>query len=330
MKTTAVKLLALALILTFCFGCVSCTKAEKSEKISVVCTLFPQYDWLREIIGDSDAIELSLIIQNGTDAHSYQPTAADIMKISNADMIVYVGGDSDLWVKEALERAKNDNIIKFEMAECEGVELHNISSASEGHNHGEEEHSHSGHNHGSLDEHLWLSLHNAEAICRRLGEELVALDENNAEKYEENAERYIEKIKRLDGEYEKAVEAAEEENKFVLFCDRFPFVYLLEDYGVEYSAAFEGCSADVDADFATVLRLIKEADEHSLTSIAVSESANMKLADTVKNSSKSNIEKIIVFNSLQAVNKGQIDKGLTYFSVMEENLRALKESIGVE
>jgi zinc transport system substrate-binding protein len=294
--------------------------------------MFPQYDWLREIVGESEKIELSLIIQNGTDPHSYEPTAADILAISKADMIVYLGGESDRWVSEALERSDNKDIVSVELSKCEGVELHDISSASEGHSHGghdHDHHDHEGHDHGTLDEHIWLSLHNAKAACKALAEGVSALDEDGAETYAENAKKYIERLDALDGEYKKAVESIAQEERFLLFCDRFPFVYLLEDYGIEYAAAFEGCSADADADFETVLRLIKEADEHSLSAVAVTESSDRALARTVLSSSAQGGGEIIVFNSLQSVNKGQIAEGISYLSVMEDNLKALRKALGI-
>jgi zinc transport system substrate-binding protein len=294
--------------------------------------MFPQYDWLSEIVGESEKIELSLIIQNGTDPHSYEPTAADILAISKADMIVYLGGESDKWVSEALERSDNKDIVRVELSKCEGVELHDISSASEGHSHGGHDHGHhdhEGHDHGTLDEHIWLSLNNAKAACKALAEEVSALDENSAKTYAENAKKYIERLDALDGEYKKAVESIAQEERFLLFCDRFPFVYLLEDYGIEYAAAFEGCSADADADFETVLRLIKEADEHSLSAVAVTESSDRALARTVLSSSAQGGGEIIVFNSLQSVNKGQIAEGISYLSVMEDNLKALRRALGI-
>lgn len=317
--------------LSSCFA--SCgRKSEDNGKIKVLCTMFPQYDWLSEIVGESEKIELSLIIQNGTDPHSYEPTAADILAISKADMIVYLGGESDKWVREALERSDNKDIVRVEISECEGVELHDISSASEGHSHeghDHEHHDHEGHNHGTLDEHLWLSLYNAKAACKALAEEVSKLDESGAERYSENAKAYIEKLDALDEKYEKAVESVAETERFLLFCDRFPFVYLLEDYGIEYAAAFEGCSAETDADFETVLRLIEEADEHAIEAVAVTESSDGALARTVLSSSRQGGGEIIVFNSLQSVNKGQIADGISYLSVMEENLNALKSALGI-
>lgn len=332
-------LLLLAVIIAITAS--GCAQVANSECISIVCTLFPQYDWIRSIVGDSDRISVTLLIQNGTDPHSYQPTAADVLTISNCDMIVYVDGDSDLWVKEALERSKNTDTVKVGLSKIEGMTLHPISSHS--HTHGEDgEHSdhsdhsdhndhdeHSAHGHGVFDEHLWLSLRNAQTAVSHLTDAICALDRESEAAYRANAEKYLEGLAALDAEYRAAVDSAAEEDRFLLFADRFPFVYLLSDYGVEYSAAFEGCTTDVDAGFDTVLGLIKEAEEHAVRYIAVTETSDMALASTVASSASEKEIEILVMNSLQSVTRAQIASGLSYLSVMEENLVALRTALGV-
>ena len=298
----------------------SCNESNGGEKITVLCTLFPQYDWVKSIVGDSENIEVSLLIQNGTDPHSYQPTAADIMAISNCDMIVYQGGEADLWVQEAIDRAKAQSTVKVALFEIEEMTLRPISSSSHDHDGHNDEHHHS-----VFDEHLWLSISNAKAAVSALCGEIRKLDEENSSLYENNSAEYIEKLNALDKSYRDAVANATQ--PFVLFADRFPFVYLLEDYGIDYAAAFEGCSADVDAGFDTVLALIKEADEHGIKYIAVTESSDKALATTVANSAKGDIE-ILVMNSLQSVTARQIENGAGYISIMEENLAVLKMAIG--
>ena len=322
-KSVFLRIIAVALLVSLCVPFFSCTKKDDGEKIKIVCTLFAQYDWLRNIIGESDNVALSLLVDNGADVHSYQPTAADIMEISDCDMIVYLGSDIDTWVIEALERADNENTLKFAMTEREGITMHNISSES-GH------HSHDGHDHShdALDEHVWLSLKNAVFFTGELCKVICELDPDGAESYRANAERYMGELLSLDAEFFAAVQNAKKD--FMLFCDRFPFVYLLEDYGIKYAAAFEGCSADVDADFATVLRMIKEADEHSLDCLIVTESSDRALANTVASSAKCEIERVLIMDSLQSVGAKRIDSGVTYLSAMRENLGVLKLALGVE
>lgn len=333
MKSFKSKALCVLLILCLSLSSLalfSCANNEDNGKISIVCTLFPQYDWIKNITDGSENIALKLIIANGSDPHSYQPTAADIMTISNCNMLVYVGGDSDEWVKKAVERSKNEDIKKIVLTELEGINLHSISSSShshEGHSHGE--HSHEGHSHSSLDEHIYLSLRNAMASVREITKILCEIDAQNAELYKANSQIYLEKLGALSSDIALSVGLVPEEERFILFADRFPFVYLLSDYGIHYAAAFEGCTTDVDADFDTVLRLIHEADEHSVKYLAVTESSDKTLAQTVISSTKAKDQKILTFNSMQAVSRQKIESGTTYLSLMEENAKTLKTALGL-
>ena len=322
-------LLMLCAVLSIC----SCgaTNKESDGKIKILCTLFPQYDWLRNITSGVENVEVSLIIANGTDPHSYQPTAADIMSISNCDMLVYVGGDSDTWVKKAVERSKNSSLTEIALSEIDGIELHDISATShthEGHSHGE--HSHDGHSHGALDEHLYLSLENACVAVRELCGILCGIDPDNKELYIENAADYIIQLFALSENFRVDIEELPEDERFMLFADRFPFVYLLSDYGIHYAAAFEGCTTDVDADFDTVIRLIHEADEHNVKYIAVTESSDKALAQTVISSTRSKNQKIVTLNSMQSVTRTQINNGATYLSIMEENINTVRTALGLK
>ena len=317
--------LALLLTLPLLTGCAGEKKSDGGIKI--VCTVFPQYDWIRNILGDSEEIELTLIIQNGADPHSYQPTATDVMNISSCDMIVTLGGDSEKWVDEALERAQNADVKKIELAEIEGMTLREISSSSHTHEEDGHEHEHD-HDHGAFDEHLWLSVKNAITATKALTAEICKLDANNSDTYQSNATGYISSLETLDEEYASVASNVPEENRFVLFADRFPFVYLLSDYDIEYQAAFEGCTTDTDADFDTVIKLINEADKHSVSYIAVTESSDGALAETVASSTKKKDIQILTLNSLQRVNKKDINNGVSYLGVMRENLQTLKTALG--
>ncbi len=319
-KLTSIICLLLIVALLPVFS--SCQAPDDDGRITIVCTLFPQYDWVKNIVGNSDKIDVTLLIKNGSDPHSYQPSAKDVMEISSCDMIVYQGGEADLWVQEAIQRANAESTVKVALSEIEGMTLRDISASSHSH----EEHDHD-HSHETTDEHLWLSLSNAITATKALTEAICALDPDGEEIYKQNSAEYISRLTDLDNEYRSATESITD--SFVLFADRFPFVYLLEDYGIDYSAAFEGCSADVDAGFDTVLSLIKEADAHGVKYIAVTESSDKSLATTVASSAGSDIE-IIVMNSLQSVTSRQIDEGADYIGIMRENLSALKTLIGAE
>ncbi len=330
LKSKSLCILLAVCILASSFSLLSCAKDEDDGKISIVCTLFPQYDWIKNVTLGSDNVELTLIIANGSDPHSYQPTAADVMTISNCDILVYVGGDSDEWVKKAVERSKNQGITEIVLTELEGMNLHNISSGSHSHDgHSHSEDSHDGHSHSALDEHVYLSLRNATTAVNEIAEILSDIDPENAELYSKNSQEYREKLGTLSSDIALSVGSVPEEERFILFADRFPFVYLLSDYGIHYSAAFEGCTTDVDANFDTVLRLIHEADEHNVKYIAVTESSDKSLAETVISSTKDKNQKILTFNSMQAVSQKNIDQGTTYLSIMEENATTLKTALGL-
>lgn len=322
------RLISVLLLICLAFSLFSCTANRKEDdKLTILCTLFPQYDWLRNITEGVEGIELSLIIANGADPHSYQPTATDIMNISNCDVLVYLGGDSDAWLSEALERSGNESITQIALSELDGITLCEISASS--HSHEGHEHSHEGHEHSSVDEHLYLSLKNASVATNALADALSAKDPENAELYAKNADAYIEKLEGMSADFEESLATLDDESRFILFADRFPFVYLLSDYDVHYSAAFEGCTTDVDAGFDTVIRLIEEADEHEIKYIAVTESSDKALAETVAFSTKTNIEEIIVLNSMQSVTSVQIKNGADYLSIMQENLNAINKALGI-
>lgn len=323
-------LLAIIILASLC-SCSQSQKQEESDKIKILCTLFPQYDWLRNITKGSESIELSLIIANGADPHSYQPTAADIMNISNCDIIVCLGGDSDTWVTKAIERSNNASIKNVRLSELEGMTLHNISSGSHSHGeHSHEEASHEGHAHSAFDEHLYLSLRNAITAAYALSEILCEKDPENAELYTKNASDYAEKLSALDREFASSLEQADINEPFMLFADRFPFVYLLSDYGIHYSAAFEGCSTDANADFDTVIRLIHEAEHHNASYIAVTEASDKALANTVISSGAKKDREILTLDSMQSVTKNDITKGKSYILTMASNLEAVKKAVGIK
>ena len=322
-------LLALCILLSLC-SCTASVKSNEGARLTILCTLFPQYDWLRNITAGVEGVEVSLIIANGTDPHSYQPTAADIMNISNCDILVYVGGDSENWVKKAIERSKNKDISAIALTELDGVELHDISASSHSHEDGEQGgHSHEGHDHSALDEHLYLSLDNACTAVGALANALCKADPDNRDIYLKNSLEYTLKLANMSEGFKAKIEEIPEEERFMLFADRFPFVYLLSDYDIHYSAAFEGCTTDVDADFDTVIRLIHEADEHNVSYIAVTEGSDKALAGTIISSTKSKNQKIVTLNSMQSITRSQIESGSTYISIMQENIDQVKTALGL-
>ena len=506
MKKIITLVLALAMAVSLFTGCGKKNNAETGEsdsnKLSVVTTIFPEYDWVKEILGDkTGSTDLTMLLDNGVDLHSYQPTADDIVKISDCDLFVYGGGESDGWVESVLKNAANkkmkvinllemlgDSVKTEEIVEgmqedghdhghshdeqltendiedrtlsdfagawkslhpyllngdldkfCEhraeededssttkdtylekykaswqcdaekiSIEGNNITFTyadgktvsaeytyagyqpkrndegeirsvryqfettsadapkyvqfnDHGHEPGEAEHFHiyfgndgfdalmsaktnpffvkdalsvedildelMGHDHGEeKDEHVWLSLKNAKTLVSAIADALQELDPDNKDTYAANASAYIEKLSALDGAYQSAVDGAA--RKTVLFGDRFPFRYLVDDYGLSYYAAFAGCSAESEASFETVSFLAKKVDELKLPCVLTIEGKNHKLAETIVQSTAGKKQKVLTMDSMQSMTSKDAANGATYLSVMEQNLSVLKEALG--
>ena len=392
MKKVSFYSLLLSVFVAAIFSLVACNdssdKKPEQTKLSIVTTIYPEYAWVKEILGQrADSVELTLLIKNGVDLHSYKPTAQDIAKIASANMVVYVGGESDKWIKDALaatpkkgrseinlmetlgDRVKAEEIVEGMEAEhhhhheehAEEHEHEHHSEHAEAHEHDEhhkmhaqhrskigkrhehhdehvEEHEHHSehaeaheHHHDheeevENDEHVWLSLKNAEILVQKITVELAKLDMAHGTAYKDNATDYIARIKALDSDYRAAIESAP--RKTILFGDRFPFRYLVDDYGIKYYAAFVGCSAESEASFETIAFLAGKMDSDSLPAILTIEKGNKKIANAVLAASKnSKNAQILTINSMQAVTEQQIAEGESYLSIMQTNLEILKKAL---
>ena len=291
------------------------------EKIRIVTTIFPEYDWVREILGDkADSAEITMLLDNGVDLHSYQPTADDIIKLSDCDLFVYVGGESDGWVEGALKSAANRDRKVIHLLDALGDSVKEEETVEgmqeEEEDHGEKEY----------DEHVWLSLKNAKTLVAAISAALQELDPDNKDAYAANADAYGQKLSALDAEYQKAVSAGT--YRTLLFGDRFPFRYLVDDYGLSYYAAFAGCSAESEASFETVSFLARKVDEGKLPCVLTIEGAQHKIAETVVQNTAGKNQKILTMDSMQSTTSQDVAGGTTYLSLMEKNLDVLKEALG--
>ena len=335
MKKITALLLALFMLVAALAGCGKQNDTNQTDKLSIVTTIFPEYDWVREILGDkADNAEITMLLDNGVDLHSYQPTADDIVKISDCDLFIYVGGESDEWVEDALRNAANRNMKVINLLEVLGdsVKTEEIVEGmqEEEHEHEDvEEHEHEDveeHEHEEeADEHVWLSLKNAKMLVRVISKALQELDPNNKDIYAANADAYVKKLSALDAEYQTAVDAAS--NKTILFGDRFPFRYLVDDYGLRYYAAFVGCSAETEAGFETISFLAKRVDELKLPCVLTIEGAQHKIAETVVRNTTAKNQRVLTMDSMQSTTSKDVKNGTTYLSVMEKNLSVLKEAL---
>lgn len=332
MKKITALLLALFVLVGALAGCGKQNDTNKTDKLSIVTTIFPEYDWVREILGDkADNAEITMLLDNGVDLHSYQPTADDIVKISDCDLFIYVGGESDGWVEDALRNAANRNMKVINLLEVLGDSVKTeeiVEGMQEEHEH-EDAHAHDDaeeHEHEEeADEHVWLSLKNAKMLVRVISKTLQELDPDNKDIYAANADAYVKKLSALDADYQAAVDAAS--NKTILFGDRFPFRYLVDDYGLRYYAAFVGCSAETEAGFETISFLAKRVDEWKLPCVLTIEGAQHKIAETIVQNTTTKNQKVLTMDSMQSTTTQDVKNGTTYLSVMEKNLSVLKEAL---
>lgn len=331
MKKIIIAVLCMLLTAGALAGCGEKNKSEKNADLSIVATIFPGYDWVREIMGDeAENADITMLMDNGTDLHSYQPTADDISKISQCDLFIYAGGESDEWVKDALKQAENKDMKVINMIEVMGdsVKTEEVVEGMESehdHDHDEDGDHHDSDQEVEYDEHTWLSLKNAEMICEAIENDLSSLDPENKDIYKKNSEEYISKLSELDSKYQKTVDDAA--RKTVLFGDRFPFRYLTDDYGLDYYAAFVGCSAETEASFKTVKFLAEKVDELDLPCVMTIEGSDHKIAETIIRNTADKDQKVLTMDSMQAVTASDLKDGKTYLSVMEKNLEALKEAL---
>ena len=300
-------------------SCTSGINAGGSDKLKIVTTIFPEYDWVRNIAGDNiDNIELTLLCDNGVDMHSYQPTASDIIKISSCDVFVYVGGESDEWVGDAIKEAVNKdmkvvNLMAILDGETVQEEIVEGMQAEEDEEEGGAEY----------DEHVWLSLKHAQRLVIEIAKAMGEADPDNRQKYNDNAEAYGVTLYELDLKYQEVVKNAGKDT--LLFGDRFPFRYLTDDYNLKYYAAFAGCSAETEASFDTVVFLSNKVDELGLTAVITIDSADQAIAKTIIDNTASKNQEILVLDSMQST---KTSDNRSYVQIMESNLEVLKKALG--
>lgn len=299
----------------------ACTDGKKKSddcRLSIVCTSFSEYDWTRNIIGSTDSADVTYLLKSGVDMHNYQPSTEDMLAVSDCDMLIYVGGSSEVWVDSALENKRNDDMKVLRLFDVLGQDIKE-EELKDGMEEDEDEEDGG----KEYDEHIWLSLKNAELLCGSICEALCKKDPSNADSYRSNLESYTQKLNALDSEYAEMAENASV--KTVLFGDRFPFRYLVDDYGIDYYAAFPGCSAETAASFETVAVLAQKVDKLGLDSVFIIENSDDSIARSIISSSENHNASIEVLDSIQSVTAAEAESGTTYLSIMEKNLETLKK-----
>lgn len=303
------------------------SKSEETKKLSIVTTIFPAYDWVKQVVGDNKNVDISFLIDKGVDLHSYQASAADIAKITDSDLFVYVGGDSDDWAEDIIKENPNLNYINMVDSIGEAAlaeELVEGMQDEEGHDNESEEHANEEGEHEEgeeeIDEHVWLSIKNAETIVSAIEAKLAEIDPDNKAEYEKNANDYLAKLDELDKEYKDTLSSIQ--NKTIIVGDRFPFRYLVNEYGIKYYAAFKGCDAGSEASFETVKFLANKMDELNMTDIFIIDGSKGDLAKTIVDNTKDKNAKVLVLDSMQSTKSSD---NASYLDIMKKNLEVLKE-----
>ena len=300
-------------------------EVQDDGRISVVTTIFPQYDFVRQIAVEN--VELKMLLKPGEETHSYEPTPQDIIAIQNSDIFIYVGGENDAWVEDILESMPEADMRTLKLMDCvDTVEEEHVEGMQEqpGHSH-EEEESHEDeteeeHSVHEIDEHVWTSPVNASAIVDKIKELLVQADPENRQIYEENAEAYEAELAELDAEFRDVVDNAG--RRLAVFGDRFPFRYFADEYGLDYYAAFPGCASDTEPSAATMAFLINKVKEEEIPAVLKMELSNENIANAIAEATGTEVR---TFYSCHNLTAEEFEDGETYLSMMQKNVETLKE-----
>ena len=286
------------------FSLCSCGTADNAETdgLKIITTNFPPYDFVRQISGGEILPEM--LLSGGQDSHSYEPTAQEMIKISEADIFICTGGESDAWVDEMLKSVESD-VVVIRMMDC----VEPLCA---------EEHDHEEHHHEEYDEHVWTSPLNAMKIAEKIYVEMTALDSENAVLYESGYNTLTAELEKLDEELKIAANSLE---KPLIFGDRFPFLYMAHDYGIEYHAAFSGCSSETEPSAAKMTELIEEAKSNDVKTIYYIEFSTEKVANTIAEAVDAETR---LFHSCHSVSDEDLQNGETYVSLMRRNIEAMK------
>ena len=331
MKNTFYRFLFCILIFGILFSFASCSKssstAAENDKINIVVTTFPCYDFVRAATKDLDNINIKMLIKPGAEIHSYDPTPQDLIAIQKSDLFVYNGGESDEWVFEMLESMGENTPKSLRLIESVALLEEEHFEEEHFHEHEEADHHHEGHSAEELeaDEHVWTSPENARKMLDYVVlalEELEKLSDEDMTKIKENGKNYKNQIDEVESEIKKVLESKSE--KFIVMADRFPLQYFAKYYGIEYLAAFSGCSSAVEASTQTIVTLINTVKEKDLPAVFYIELSNHKIADTVAEAT--NVPALELF-SVQNISKKDFDNGETWVSLMKKNALTLEKGM---
>lgn len=291
--------------MTFAFC--SCGEVERSTgKISVVTTIFPYYDFARSV--SKGTCDVDMLLKPGSDVHSFEPTPSDILKIRNADLFIYNGGESDEWVDSILESlGDTDKPVVMKMTDY----VKSLTEMDADHHAEDEE-----------DEHIWTSLDNAKTLVSKISDEVSKLDSKNKSIYHRNGLDYIEKISKVQSEIENTVNSSE--SKKIVVGDRFPLLYFATEFSLDWECAFPGCSTETEPSLDRLSKLTDTIEKDKIKTILKLEMSENKVADTLADETNT---KVRTFYSAESVSKEDFANNVTYVDLMERNNNALKEAL---
>lgn len=302
-------------------GCAARPAPEDDGRLRIVTTLFPYYDFARAVAGDR--ADVTLLLSPGREAHSFEPTPLDAVTISRADVFIYNGGEGEVWVDDMLDSVGENIESVLRMMDFVSAREEEFSEGmqdAETHDHDEHgEHDHADSDEIEYDEHIWTSPANAIVLCRAVAETLCAADTENADFYRANCEDYCAQLSALDADFRALREGAARD--LLVFADRFPFLYFCKEYGLNYRAAFHGCSSDTEPSLATLKYLIDKVNEEHIPVVYTVDLNSQKIAEAVSECTGARIERLW---SMQTVSRADFDAGETYITLMERNYEALK------
>lgn len=304
---------ALACLLAFSAGCSKAVNPENGntgDKTSIVATIFAPYDFTREITGGN--ADITMLLPPASESHSFEPSPQDIIKIQNCDVFIYVGGESDEWVKEVLKSMDLSKMKIVTLIDCVDAVEEEIVAGMEA-DHKEK---------AAYDEHVWTSPKNAKLIVQKISDALCEADEDNAVLYRRNTSDYLKKLDELDAAFQAVVDGAA--RKTIIFGDRFPFRYFTDAYGLEYFAAFPGCSAETEASAKTVAFLIDRVRLENIPVVFHAELSNEKMANTI---SEATGAKVLLLHACHNISRDDFQNGTSYLELMTRNADALKEAL---
>ncbi|QAT42936.1 metal ABC transporter substrate-binding protein [Aminipila luticellarii] len=295
----------------------SSQNSADAKKLNVVATIFPEYDFLRQIGGDY--LNLTMLLSPGAESHSFEPTPQDIKDIQKSDMFVYVGGDSDEWVANIMDSVDSSKTKIVTLMDCVDLAEEEVV---EGMTPEEEEEPQVGEAEPEYDEHVWTSPKNTMKIVQKLCDNLCELDPEHAEAYKQNTKQYLSELEQLDGEFQDVVDQAK--RKEIIVADRFPFRYFADEYGLTYYAAFPGCSTDTEANAATIAFLTNKVKQDKIPVVFHIELSNEKICDSICETTGAKSE---LLNAVHNVSRDDFESGVTYIDLMKHNVEALKEAL---